>query len=455
MSWQCNVGLAWAVGSWCGAALSLSPLPILWIFLIWAWWVFRRVAPLMLPLWALCTAVAGFVTTAQPSPEESGYLQIDRVQNNERGCLAEGILILGPLATHALTVSSRKSLQTGLYAISAPFGQPSLSLLERTSDWRREWKLWWYEQLYEALGSLRAAELYAAMCTGNLDSPDLRMLLGRFGMSHLLALSGLHVTLVMNLFGLLFIRIGLWGRALLILQIVFLLFYLMLVGPYPSALRAGGMALLSLLSRILRRPVDGLHALGVTMATLLLWDPLLSQSMGFQLSCGATLGLLLWARPATKRLLNLWGIKERSKNLSTRFCTVVVTALGCQIAVLPLTLGTLLLQFHEFNVLGLWVNSLVAPLLSMGFAVSLSLPLLGGLVGIPLGWLTEQILDGLSLPWWWDLWTPPIRLEAAEAIGLSWGLALLATGWSRKPSTRINNESFLEREPLWGFLSLR
>ena len=72
----------------------------------------------------------------------------------------------------------------------------------------------------------------------------------------------------------------------------------------PSVTRAIVMTSIALLAGVLGRPTSALRALLLAATLLLLIDPFLLHSVGFALSCTASLGIALWSRPITEWL---WG----------------------------------------------------------------------------------------------------------------------------------------------------
>jgi competence protein ComEC len=62
------------------------------------------------------------------------------------------------------------------------------------------------------------------------------------------------------------------------------------------------MAMVALLAGVLGRPTTGVRVLVLAATGLLLIDPFLVHQVGFLLSCGASLGIALLARPITARL---------------------------------------------------------------------------------------------------------------------------------------------------------
>ncbi len=115
------------------------------------------------------------------------------------------------------------------------------------------------------------------------------------GLSHLLAVSGANVAFVLALVG------PLLRRSPRALRVAATLAVLLVFGAMtrwePSVLRACAMAACAVLALHLGRPATGVRVLALAVTVLLLVDPFLLRSVGFQLSCGASLGIALLARP--------------------------------------------------------------------------------------------------------------------------------------------------------------
>ena len=120
------------------------------------------------------------------------------------------------------------------------------------------------------------------------------------GLTHLMAVSGGNVAFVFALFGPLFRRLALRGR--LVGGLAVLLVFGTMTRWEPSVLRAVTMASISLVAAFLGRPTAGLRALVLAATVLLVADPFLLHSVGFGLSCGASLGIALFAQPIADRL---------------------------------------------------------------------------------------------------------------------------------------------------------
>jgi competence protein ComEC len=120
------------------------------------------------------------------------------------------------------------------------------------------------------------------------------------GLTHLTAVSGENVAFVLALFAPLLRRFGLRGRVLAALAV--LVCFGTMTRWEPSVLRAIAMAVVALVAGYLGRPTAGLRVLVLAATALLLADPFLLHQVGFLLSCAASLGIAVLARPITARL---------------------------------------------------------------------------------------------------------------------------------------------------------
>ena len=188
------------------------------------------------------------------------------------------------------------------------------------------------------------------------------------GTGHILAVSGFNVALVgMGALG--FARPLLGQRYGLAVALAVVATYTMLVGAPPSALRAALMFGLVGLALAVGRQADALTSLALAASLMLALEPVLILDLGFQLSCAATAGIVLFGSSLTPttRWLPRW----------------VAGALGLTLAAEVLTLPISLATFHS--------ASLVAPLANV--VIAWTLPLLTGLALVV---LVVSALPGVS-----------------------------------------------------------
>jgi len=178
------------------------------------------------------------------------------------------------------------------------------------------------------------------------------------GLTHLLAVSGGNVAMVLApIIGLgLVLRMPRWGRLTLCLATV--VFFVILTGGEPSVLRAGVMAVLVIGAGFLGRPGRSWPILGGSVVILLLLDPFLAPSVGFQLSVGATAGIITLSTPIAARLA--W--------MPRPLAAATSTTLAAQIGVAPLLLS----YFHWIPLVSILANVLAFPLVEPAMLTGLA-----------------------------------------------------------------------------------
>lgn len=223
--------------------------------------------------------------------------------------------------------------------------------------------------LQEKLHSLAGEEesgVYQAILLGNRGelSEETQKQYRKNGIAHILAVSGLHLSLIGLGFHRLLCMLGLPLLPANLLSIFVILSYGILCGSAPSVLRAVLMLQLRFLAGVLGRSYDMLSALSLSAIILLLENPLLLTHSGFQLSFLAVLAL---------------GLTEMLPMPEGGGLRGLLGAFYLQLFLLPLTL----FHFFQIPLYALLLNLLVLPLFSALLA--------SGLVGLLLASLPELL----------------------------------------------------------------
>lgn len=206
------------------------------------------------------------------------------------------------------------------------------------------------------------------------------------GISHIVAVSGLHVAFLVGLIQLL---LGVSPKSSVLCLILVWCFILMTGAP-PSAIRAGIMQTFLLLAPLLKRENDSVTSLSAALALILLVNPYAAADVGLQLSFAAMAGVLLLGG----RIRNLL-VSKPPKGLLGRILLYPVNILAGSAAVMVFTVPLTALHFGTVSVL--------APLTNIFVMWSVSLCFGGGfiacaasLVYLPLGRILAWLVSWLA-----------------------------------------------------------
>jgi competence protein ComEC len=240
------------------------------------------------------------------------------------------------------------------------------------------------------------AALLTGILTGDRSGMSDKLVEDLFvsGMTHVAAVSGLHVSILVG-----FIALVMRSRrrsALISLPLVFL--YAAITGFTPSASRAGIMIAVFTIAPLIGREYDSLRAMGAAFLILCVINPYAVFEPAMQLSFSATLGLILFS--------NKWqcGMQTRFERLpvpkiAVRFVSSSLAAsFGALVFSIPFAaywFGGASLLAPLSNLLLLWLINVIF----IGGALSLALPFLAPVMTAVL-WIFRAVTGLLgSLPY--------------------------------------------------------
>jgi len=206
---------------------------------------------------------------------------------------------------------------------------------------RTQWKALLSEVLGEKDGAVLAAVLLAEKSGMNEETKELYQ---ANGIGHILAISGLHLSVIGIGLYQIFRRLSGSFFAGGIAGISFLLLYILMIGMSVSVLRALIMFLFRVGADMAGRHYDSLTALSVSALVTIAWKPLYLFDGGFWLSYGAILGIIL-VFPLFERLLfqSFWA------SISINLVTVPI----------------ILYYFYEIPMYSVFLNMIVVPLMAV------------------------------------------------------------------------------------------
>lgn len=261
---------------------------------------------------------------------------------------------------------------------------PSRSILANLKRFRNDL----LNNLYKSPLSSGTKEFIATALLGkNEISQNNRSAFATAGLSHILALSGLHVSIIATL-----ITLALWPlyffrkrKAISLITIVILLGYVALTGFGASMTRAVIMTSMYLMARILQRQSSPINSL-LLAAMVLLWiDPYYLFAIGFQLSFAAVLSIIIFADA-----LNPISPRRRIPYKIASFVTVSISAM----------IGTGMISILYFHCLPIYfiITNLFAticlPFLLAGGLISIFFSALGANIRL-IFYLTDCLYNAL------------------------------------------------------------
>lgn len=251
------------------------------------------------------------------------------------------------------------------------------------------------------------ARLIAAMSLGARENTpeDLEESFQRSGTMHLFAVSGLHVGVVAGIFfgGLILCRVP--RRTAVLIVIPLILFYAVLTGLRPSAMRAALMLSVVLASFAVKEQPRLLNSLALAALLLLGFDTQQLFLPGFQLSFAVLLFIALFAKPLQERLSFPWltdpfipkTLRGPVKRTRDRFVTGLAMALAVSLVSWLGSLGLLVWHFQSFAPVGVLANVFMVPLASLVVSLAVASIACFSLQGIWLSGLINQLNVGLTI----------------------------------------------------------
>lgn len=254
-------------------------------------------------------------------------------------------------------------------------------------------RAWSADQIKRYVKGVQEQGIALALVLGVNDGLDneLQNAYAASGSLHVLSVSGLHVGIIYFIILVLLkpIQSLSWSRWLIAaISIVCLWSYAFITGLSPSVLRAVTMFSFVALARPFGHRTNIYNTLAASVFLLLLYDPYLIMSVGFQLSYLAVLGIVYLQRP----LYNLW---SPDSWLWDKVWETTCISIAAQLATFSLGL----LYFHQFPVYFLVANLFVIPVsfvvLILGIMLLVITPV--AFIASFVGWALELSIKFLNL----------------------------------------------------------
>lgn len=183
------------------------------------------------------------------------------------------------------------------------------------------------------------------------------------GTRHITALSGYNITIIASLIMGALLWFGFWRKHAFYLAIIAIILFILFVGAEASIVRAGIMGVLVLIAQQAGRVSSPKNLLALAGFLMVLKEPTaLLDSVGLQLSFGATIGIIYFSKYFAK------------------FPEVLRTTLSAQVAVAPI----ILFYFKQVSLISPIANLLILPIIPVTMLVGF-IAILAGVIYTPLG----------------------------------------------------------------------
>ena len=235
------------------------------------------------------------------------------------------------------------------------------------------------------------------------------------GLTHLLAVSGENVAFVLALAGPLLRRLSLRPR--FVATVTVIAFFALVTRFEPSVLRASVMAALAVTASTLGREASRLRLLALAVALLVVLDPFLVRTVGFQLSVAACAGIVLLAPPLARAM--------RGPRV---LCDALAVTIAAQAGVAPV----LVIVFGGVPLASVPANMLAAPVAAAvmvwGVGAGMAAGLLGPRFAALLHWPTNLMIRWIAGVAHWSATLPLGELEVRHLGLIALGVVFAVVG---------------------------
>lgn len=315
----------------------------------------------------------------------------------------DGRQLPGELSVHLYPVHLQRGYQVQLTGKVKPgFGNavaelsfPKLQVLSTQQNWLEQLRQRFFAGMRTALPEpLASFGLGLLVGIRALIPKDLQAELTLVGLSHLVAVSGYNLTIIVAAIDRLLKRFG-RGVALAI-SLWLIVGFLILTGASASIVRASLVSVLSLLAAFYGRRFHPVTLIALTAGATAVWDPKYLTDLGWLLSFLAFFGILVLA-PA---------VEARLRHPKPVLVRLFIETMAAQILTLPL----ILYFFGELSIVAPVTNVIILPMIPIAMALSFIAGLAGMIMAPFAGWLAwpaHVLLDFImrlinnfaALPW--------------------------------------------------------
>lgn len=288
--------------------------------------------------------------------------------------LLSGQLVLAGTARNPGEFDMRRYLEVNdIYARLYLNGREDIVIQQKTGNWFLSYIIYPLrkniaENLDKFVGGEEAKFLKGIIVGDRSEIPfETKEAFINSGVMHILAVSGLHVGMIILIVISLLTALRLPEKPKIITTCLILIFFIFLTGQSPSVVRASVMGVILLSSFLLERKIDVYNSLAVAAIILLFFDAKQLFHPGFQLSFAAVISIVL-LYPKISSVEKFIPLNIRQLNATKFLIGLAAVSISAAIGTLPFTSY----YFGKISIIGLAANLLVVPLTGIVLALGIT-----------------------------------------------------------------------------------
>ncbi len=227
-----------------------------------------------------------------------------------------------------------------------------------------------YDELDRDCAAIMSAMLFGDKSA--IDS-DEKTLMYRAGIGHIMAVSGVHLSVVCSFFGFILSRLSINKYLRFLFLLIPMLCFVLLAGMTNSVVRSAIMVILVYGAGLFKRRADTFNSLGIAVILLTVFSPFAVRDASFLLSAAGVFGIGVAAPALIKDMEKTRALNGSLKTVISSFCVMAV--------VFPVTL----LFFDEVSIISPLSNLLLLPICEIILIGGIIVTVTGGLpfVAVP------------------------------------------------------------------------
>lgn len=248
----------------------------------------------------------------------------------------------------------------------------------------------------EELLEKKEASVLTGILIGNKENleENIKELFRKSNLSHMLAVSGAHVSYIIMGIGFVVSNLKVSKRSGKIITIIILLFFMLITGKTPSVTRACFMTIYMILASLFHKRVSVFSSISISMILLMILNPYCIFDVGMQLSYGGTIGIVVLYKILNQyfkrkdKIEERVGIKEYLHKVKIKIREMTLITISANIILIPI----ILYHFNTLSLIFLLSNLLASPI--MGILVLLGfLTIIVSFIFNPFGKILSTFLE--------------------------------------------------------------